>query len=253
MAGMFDLTGRVALVTGGNGGIGLGMARGLAAAGARIAVVGRNAAKNAAAIAELGGDSFSVIADLTPADAPARALAEVLDRTDGRLDILVNNAGTNIRRLPQEVTDEDWATVIDTNLTSVMRLTRAAYPQLKASGHGRVICIGSMMSIFGLPLSPAYGASKGGIVQYVRSLAVAWGPDGITANALLPGWIETELTAGAKRDMPQLNANVLARTPQKRWGLPADFSGIAAFLASDAAAFVTGTAIPVDGGMSVHG
>ncbi|ONG46214.1 2-deoxy-D-gluconate 3-dehydrogenase [Pseudoroseomonas deserti] len=250
---MFDLTGRVALVTGGNGGIGLGMARGLAAAGARIAVVGRNADKNAAAVAELGGDSFSVVADLTAIEAPARALGAVLERTDGKLDILVNNAGTNIRRLPQEVTDEDWATVLDTNLTSVMRLTRAAYPQLKASGHGRVICIGSMMSIFGLPLSPAYGASKGAIVQYVRSLAVAWGQDGITVNALLPGWIETELTAGAKRDIPTLNDSVLARTPQRRWGQPGDFAGIAAFLASDASAFVTGTAIPVDGGLSVHG
>ena len=95
--------------------------------------------------------------------------------------------------------------------------------------------------------------SKGGIVQYTRSLAVAWGPDAITANAILPGWIETELTAGAKRDMPDLNDRVLARTPQKRWGLPGDFAGIAVFLASDAAAFVTGTAIPVDGGLSVHG
>ncbi|MFB9968591.1 SDR family NAD(P)-dependent oxidoreductase [Pseudoroseomonas cervicalis] len=250
---MFDLTGRVALVTGGNGGIGLGMARGLAACGARIAVVGRNAGKNAAAVAALGGDAFAIAADLTPAEAPAAALAQVLERTGGQLDILVNNAGTNIRRLPQDVTDAEWATVMDTNLTSVMRLTRAAYPALKASGRGRVICIGSMMSIFGLPLSPAYGASKGAIVQYVRNLAVAWGPDGITANAILPGWIDTDLTAGAKRDMPALNDNVLARTPQKRWGLPTDFAGIAAFLASDAATFITGTAIPVDGGMSVHG
>ncbi|MDQ1079939.1 2-deoxy-D-gluconate 3-dehydrogenase [Pseudoroseomonas cervicalis] len=253
MTGMFDLTGRVALVTGGNGGIGLGMARGLAACGARIAVVGRNAEKNAAAVAALGGEAFAIAADLTPAEAPAAALAQVLERTGGQLDILVNNAGTNIRRLPQDVTDAEWATVMDTNLTSVMRLTRAAYPALKASGRGRVICIGSMMSIFGLPLSPAYGASKGAIVQYVRNLAVAWGPDGITANAILPGWIETDLTAGAKRDIPTLNDNVLARTPQKRWGQPADFAGIAAFLASDAATFVTGTAIPVDGGMSVHG
>ena len=171
----------------------------------------------------------------------------------GGLAILVNNAGTNIRRLPQDVSDEDWYAVMDANLTSAMRMSRAAYPHLKASGHGRVISIGSMMSIFGLPLSPAYGASKGGIVQYTRSLAVAWGPDAITANAILPGWIETELTAGAKRDMPDLNDRVLARTPQKRWGLPGDFAGIAVFLASDAAAFVTGTAIPVDGGLSVHG
>ena len=191
-------------------------------------------------------------ADLAEPGSAARVVDEVVARAGG-LAILVNNAGTNIRRLPQDVSDEDWYAVMDANLTSAMRMSRAAYPHLKASGHGRVISIGSMMSIFGLPLSPAYGASKGGIVQYTRSLAVAWGPDAITANAILPGWIETELTAGAKRDMPDLNDRVLARTPQKRWGLPGDFAGIAVFLASDAAAFVTGTAIPVDGGLSVHG
>ena len=252
MTGMFDLSGRVAVVTGGNGGIGLGMAKGLAAAGAWVAVVGRNAAKNKAAVAELGEGAFAIQADLVEKDAADRAIAQVVEQAGG-IDILVNNAGTNIRRLPQEVTDEEWHAVMDANLTSAMRMSRAAYPHLKASGHGRVICIGSMMSIFGLPLSPAYGASKGGIVQFTRSLAVAWGADGITANAILPGWIETELTAGAKRDMPDLNDRVLARTPQKRWGKPGDFAGLAAFLASDASAFVTGTAIPVDGGLSVHG
>lgn len=252
MSALFDLTGRTALVTGGNGGIGLGMARGLAACGARVAVVGRNAEKNAAAVAALGGEAFALQADLAEPGGADRVVAEVVARAGG-LAILVNNAGTNIRRLPQDVSDEDWYAVMDANLTSAMRMSRAAYPHLKASGHGRVISIGSMMSIFGLPLSPAYGASKGGIVQYTRSLAVAWGPDGITANAILPGWIETELTAGAKRDIPDLNDRVLARTPQKRWGLPGDFAGIAVFLASDAAAFVTGTAIPVDGGLSVHG
>ena len=196
--------------------------------------------------------AFALQADLAEPGSAARVVDEVVARAGG-LAILVNNAGTNIRRLPQDVSDEDWYAVMDANLTSAMRMSRAAYPHLKASGHGRVISIGSMMSIFGLPLSPAYGASKGGIVQYTRSLAVAWEPDAITANAILPGWIETELTAGAKRDMPDLNDRVLARTPQKRWGLPGDFAGIAVFLASDAAAFVTGTAIPVDGGLSVHG
>lgn len=252
MTALFDLAGRTAIVTGGNGGIGLGMAHGLVACGARVAVVGRNAEKNAAAVAALGGEAFALQADLAEPGSADRVVAEVVARAGG-LDILVNNAGTNIRRLPQDVSDEDWYAVMDANLTSAMRMSRAAYPHLKASGHGRVISIGSMMSIFGLPLSPAYGASKGGIVQYTRSLAVAWGADGITANAILPGWIETELTAGAKRDIPDLNDRVLARTPQKRWGLPGDFAGIAAFLASDAAAFVTGTAIPVDGGLSVHG
>lgn len=252
MAGMFDLTGRVALVTGGNGGIGFGMARGLAACGARIVIAGRNAEKNKAAAAELGGETIALQADLMDPAVPARLVEEVLAQA-GRLDILVNNAGTNIRKPPHEVSDEEWMTVLDTNLTSVMRLTRAAHPALKASGHGRVINIGSMLSIFGVYFSPAYGASKGAVVQYTKSLAAAWSADGITANAILPGWIDTELTRKARQDVPTLHDAVVARSPCKRWGDPKDFGGIAAFLASDEAAFVTGTAIPVDGGYSIQG
>lgn len=252
MAGMFDLTGRVALVTGGNGGIGFGMARGLAACGARVVIAGRNAEKNQAAASALGGGTLALQADLMDAAIPARLVEDVLAQA-GRLDILVNNAGTNIRKAPHEVTDEEWMTVLDTNLTSVMRLTRAAYPALKASGHGRVINIGSMLSIFGVSFSPAYGASKGAVVQYTKSLAAAWSADGITANAILPGWIDTDLTRKARQDVPTLNDAVIARSPGRRWGDPKDFGGIAAFLASDEAAFITGTAIPVDGGFSIQG
>ncbi len=252
MTRMFDLTGRVALVTGGNGGIGLGMAKGLAACGARVVITGRDTAKNAAAMAELGPQAAAFPADLLDPAAPPKLVADVLALA-GRLDILVNNAGTNIRKRPELVTDEEWATVLNTNLTSLMRLTRAAYPALKESGRGRVINIGSMLSIFGVPFSPAYGASKGAVVQYTKSLASAWAADGITANAILPGWIDTALTRGARKDVPTLHDSVLARTPAKRWGDPSDFAGIAAFLASDAAAFITGTAIPVDGGFSTQG
>jgi 2-deoxy-D-gluconate 3-dehydrogenase len=249
---LFDLTGRVALVTGGNGGIGLGMARGLAACGARVIVAGRDADKNQAAVAALGGDAAAIACDVTAAGAAEKLIADVLALAGG-LDILVNNAGTNIRKRPELVTDEEWAVVLDTNLTGLMRLTRAAYPALKASGRGRVINIGSMLSIFGMPFSPAYAASKGAVVQYTRAIATAWAADGITANAVLPGWIDTALTRGARRDVPTLHDSVLARTPAKRWGDPRDFEGIAAFLAADAAAFVTGTAIPVDGGYSTQG
>ena len=249
---LFDLTGRVALVTGGNGGIGLGMARGLAESGARVIVTGRDAAKNAGAIAELGKGAAAFQADLTAPGAAEKLVGDLVTLA-GRLDILVNNAGTNIRKRPEIVTDEEWATVLDINLTSLMRLTRAAYPALKASGHGRVINVGSMLSIFGMPFAPAYGASKGAVVQYTKSLASAWAADGITANAILPGWIDTALTRQARIDVPTLHDGVLARTPAKRWGDPKDFAGIAAFLASDAAAFVTGTAIPVDGGYSTQG
>lgn len=249
---MFDLSGRVALVTGGNGGIGLGLARGLAACGARVVVTGRDQEKNAAAVKALGGDAHAIAADLAQPGETDRVLAETL-ALGGGLAILVNNAGTNLRVPPHEVTDEQWNTVLEINLNSVMRLTRAAYPALKASGHGRVISTGSMLSLFGMEFSPAYGASKGAIVQYTKSLAVAWAKDGITANAILPGWIDTELTRRARQYSGPLHDNVLRRTPMGRWGDPSDFLGIAAFLASDEAAYVTGTAIPIDGGFSTQG
>jgi 2-deoxy-D-gluconate 3-dehydrogenase len=252
---MFDLTGRVALVTGGNGGIGLGMATGLAKAGATVMVAGRNGAKNDAAVAglrALGAKAESIAVDVTD-PASITAMVEETAKRLGRLDILVNNAGTNIRNRPETYKLEDWHTIINTNLTSGMLASQAAYPYLKAHGCGRVINNGSMLSIFGLPLHVAYGASKGGVVQMTKSTAVAWAADGITVNVILPGWIDTDLTRKARQDMAGLNDNVLARTPSKRWGEPADFEGVAAFLASDAAAFITGVTIPVDGGYSVQG
>ena len=252
---MFDLSGRVALVTGGNGGIGLGLARGLARCGAAVMVAGRDARKNAAAVEELsalGAKADSVVADITD-EAAVAAMVDATASRLGGLDILVNNAGTNIRRRPEEYRLEDWRTVIDTNLTSAMLASRAAHPHLKRGGRGRAINNGSMLSIFGLPFHIAYAASKGGVVQFTKSLAVAWAADGITVNALLPGWIDTDLTRKARQDMADLHGNVLARTPAKRWGDPRDFEGVAAFLASDASAFITGTAIPVDGGFSVQG
>ena len=255
MSKMFDLTGRVALVTGGNGGIGLGMATGLAKAGATVMIAGRNGAKNDAAVAglrALGAKAESIAVDVTD-PASITAMVEETAKRCGRLDILVNNAGTNIRNRPETYKLEDWHTIINNNLTSGMLASQAAYPYLKAHGCGRVINNGSMLSIFGLPLHVAYGASKGGVVQMTKSTAAAWAADGITVNVILPGWIDTDLTRKARQDMAGLNDNVLARTPSKRWGLPADFEGIAAFLASDAAAFITGVAIPVDGGYSVQG
>ena len=252
---MFDLKGRVGLVTGGNGGIGLGLARGLAKAGAAVMVAGRNAEKNAAAVAELralGAEADAVVVDVTE-EASVNAMVAATAQRFGGLDILVNNAGINIRNKPEVYELADWHKVIATNLTSAMLASKAAHPHLKAGGHGRVINNGSMLSIFGLPFHIAYAASKGGVVQFTKSLAVAWAADGITANAILPGWIDTDLTRKARADMADLHGNVLARTPAKRWGDPRDFEGIAAFLASDASAFITGTAVPVDGGFSVQG
>ena len=251
----FDLGGKVAVVTGGNGGIGLGMARGLAEAGASIAIVGRNEAKSAAAVAELkqaGTQAISVTADVTNKDAVIN-MVERVRRELGRIDILVNNAGINIRKSPHALDLEEWDSVIRTNLTSAFLCSQAAYPAMKETGGGKIINIGSMMSIFGASFAPAYAASKGGIVQFTRSCAVAWAADNIQVNAVLPGWIDTDLTRRARQEIDGLHDKVLARTPAARWGAIADFAGIAVFLSSSASDFVTGTAIPVDGGFSVMG
>jgi 2-deoxy-D-gluconate 3-dehydrogenase len=252
---LFDLTGRVAIVTGGNGGIGLGMVEGIAAAGATVVLAGRNAEKGAAAakqITQAGGKAEFADVDVTSEES-CRALIDGAARKHGRLDILVNNAGTNIRKPPDVVSVEEWKTVLDTNLTSAFVCSHAAYPHMKKAGGGKIINIGSMMSIFGAGFAPAYAASKGGIVQFGRACASAWAKDNIQVNAVLPGWIDTDLTKGARREVAGLHERVLARTPAARWGIPKDFAGIAVFLASAASDFVTGTAIPVDGGFSVQG
>jgi 2-dehydro-3-deoxy-D-gluconate 5-dehydrogenase len=248
---LFDLTGKVAIVTGGNGGIGLGMAQGLAQAGARIAVVGRNAEKSAAAAKGLADEAkvetLVVTADLAQADQVERVAAEVLDRF-GRIDILFNNAGINIRKPPQELTLDDWRTVLDVNLTSAFVLSKAVYPAMKRAGGGKIINIGSMTSIFGSSFAAAYAASKGGIVQLTKSMALAWAPDHIQVNAILPGWFDTELTEKARQEIPGLHERVLARIAHGRWAKPADMAGTAVWLASPASDYVTGIVVPVDGG-----
>jgi 2-deoxy-D-gluconate 3-dehydrogenase len=252
---LFDISGKVAIVTGGNGGIGLGMARGLAEAGADIAIVGRNEAKSATAVTELekhGVRAIAVTADVTDKAAVSAMVAQTV-RELGRIDILVNNAGINIRKPPHALDLEEWDSVIRTNLTSAFLCSQAVHPAMKQAGGGKIINIGSMMSIFGASFAPAYAASKGGIVQFTRSCAVAWAPDNIQANAVLPGWIDTDLTKRAREEVNGLHDKVLARTPSARWGLSSDFAGIAVFLASPASDFVTGTAIPVDGGFSIMG
>lgn len=250
---MFDLTGKVAVVTGGNGGIGLGMAGGLAKAGATVVLAGRNAEKSAQAALSLraGGCLCDAIeADVSDEHAVARLFQEVMVR-HGRLDILVNNAGANIRKPPHDLSLDEWRQVIDSNLTSTFLCSRAAHALMKESGGGKIINIGSLMSIFGAPFAPAYGASKGAVVQFTRSIATAWAPDNIQANAVLPGWIDTDLTQAARREVKGLHEKALSGTPAGRWGTPADLAGIAVFLASAASDFITGTAIPVDGGYSI--
>lgn len=250
---LFDLKGKVALITGGNGGIGLGMARGIASLGATIVIAGRNEAKAADALAALrgmGAEASFIVADVTQKKACIDLVAETVTK-HGRIDILVNNAGTSVRKQPQDLSEEEWHHVLDTNLTSAFFCSQAAYPEMLKAGGGKMINIGSMMSLFGAPFATAYASSKGGIVQMTRSMATAWAKDNIQVNAVLPGWIDTDLTKRAREQVTGLEDSVQKRTPTGRWGTPDDMAGVAAFLASSASDFVTGTAIPVDGGFSV--
>jgi 2-deoxy-D-gluconate 3-dehydrogenase len=250
---LFDLAGKVAIVTGGNGGIGLGMAQGLASCGATVVISGRNAGKAESALESLR--AMGIKADFIAADVTRKAdCVKLVNSTVarfGRLDILVNNAGTAIRKMPQDYTEEEWHEVLDTNLTSAFLCSQAAYDPMRQAGGGKMINIGSMMSLFGAPYAVPYASSKGGIVQMTRSMATAWAKDNIQVNAVLPGWIDTDLTKRARQQVPGLHERVEARTPAARWGVPRDMAGIAAFLASPASDFITGTAIPVDGGYSI--
>ena len=250
---LFDLKGKVAVITGGNGGIGLGMARGIASCGASIVIAGRDQEKAAAALNalhDMGADASFIAADVTKKADCVALIAGAVEK-HGRVDILVNNAGTSVRKMPQDLSEDEWHHVLDTNLTSAFLCSQAAYPVMVKAGGGKMINIGSMMSLFGAPYATAYASSKGGIVQMTRAMATAWAKDNIQVNAVLPGWIDTDLTKRARQQVQGLHDTVEKRTPHGRWGTADDMAGVAAFLAGPASDFITGTAIPVDGGFSI--
>ena len=254
MKDLFSLKGKVALVTGGNAGIGKGIARGFAQAGADIAIGARNKARTDEVVRELkeefGVRAMGLQVDVRQEQQILDMVQKILDHF-GRIDILVNNAGMNIRKMPQEITSQEWDEVLEVNLRSAFLCAKAVYRAMKKAGGGKIISIGSMTSILGGAKLAQYGASKGGILQMTRSIAVAWAPDNIQVNSILPGWINTDLTVGARRDIPGLQERVVARTPAGRWGEPDDLKGTAIFLASAASDFVTGVGLPVDGGFSI--
>jgi 2-deoxy-D-gluconate 3-dehydrogenase len=171
----------------------------------------------------------------------------------GRCDILINNAGINIRKRPEEISADEWREVLDVNLGGALFCAQAVYPHMKAARRGKIVNIGSMYSIFGAPYVPAYAASKGALVQLTRSLACAWAADNIQVNAILPGWLDTDLTRRAREQIDGLHETVLARTPAGRWGEPDDLAGAAVFFSSAASDFVTGASLAVDGGYSARG
>ena len=251
----FDLTGRVAIVTGGNGGLGLGMARGLAQAGATIAIAARNQDKgrNAAAALTVSGFRCRFYPLQASSKASCTQMVEAVVGDFGRCDILINNAGTTRRKRPEQISEDDWREVLDVNLSGAMFCAQAAYPHMKAAGRGKIVNIGSMYSLFGAPLVAPYAASKGGLVALTRSLACAWAADNIQVNAILPGWINSDLTKSAREQIEGLNNTVLSRTPAGRWGEPDDLAGAAVFLSSAASDFITGITLPVDGGFSARG
>ena len=247
---LFDLTDRVAVVTGGNGGIGKGIAQGLASAGCNIVIAARNMDKSAGAAREIeqeyGVKTLCLELDVKAPESIKLMPGQVMQEF-GRLDILVNNAGVNVRKAPQDFSVEEWDHIQTTNLRSVFLCSQAVHPLMKGRG-GKIINTGSLTSLIGSARTSPYAASKAGVLQLTRSLAVAWAPDNIQVNAILPGYIATPLTVQSRKDFPGLDEHVLQRTPAGRWGTPEDFAGPAVFLASKASDFVTGEFVVVDGG-----
>ena len=251
---LFDLRDRVAIVTGGNGGIGFGIAEGLAGAGARVVIAARKHAKSEAAVAKLEAQGTKALAlemDVASEGDWKKVVQRTLEKF-GRIDILVNNAGILLGKLPQDYTLAEWYSILDTNLTGAFIGAQAVYPEMKRLKAGKIINISSLTTFFGSPFNVPYTASKGGILQLTRGLATAWAKENIQVNAVSPGWIDTELATGARARIPGFDEKIVARTPTGRWGKPEDFAGIAVFLASRASNFVTGAELFVDGGYSIQ-
>ncbi len=250
----FGLKGKTALVTGAARGIGKAIALGLAGAGANIVMADLDTSEMERAVDEVlaldGIDCVGFKADVQDEKQVAKLVAQAEARFGG-VNILVNNAGMGVRKLPQEMSLEEWNRNISINLNSVFICSKAVYPLMKRAGGGKIINISSLYSLFGVGKLPAYAASKGGVTQTTRSLAIAWAADKIQVNAIIPGYINTRLSEGAKRERPELEEMVRNRTPAGRWGEPVDIAGTAVFLAAPASDFLTGVAIPVDGGYSI--
>lgn len=249
---MFDLSGRVALVTGGNGGIGLGLAKGLMESGARVVIAGRDEDKLKSSANVLGERAIPLQLNIADAGACQDAIDSIAHRF-GRLDILVNNAGLNVRATPENVEEADWDRMFAVNLKAAFHCCQFAFSAMKRQGGGKIINISSMGIRFGSPFVAPYLATKAGLEQVTKSLAHAWAPHNIQANAILPGWIETEMLDGARARIEGLGERALARTPAGRLGRPADLVGACIFFASGASDFVTGTSLIVDGGYSLNG
>lgn len=251
---LFSLSGNVALITGGNGGIGRGIAIGLAEAGASIAIFGRNEEKNKNTLAELKAIGIPAIAlhvDVTNRSSLEPAVEKV-EKELGKITILVNNAG--IASLSGGILnekEEDWDNVIETQLNAVFLLSKLVAKSMTENKRGKIINIGSMYSFFGSGIIPSYSTAKGAVIQLTKSMAVELAPYNIQVNAIAPGWIETDMTAPVKT-MPAMHDEIMLRTPAGRWGQTEEIAGTAIFLASKASDFVTGETVRVDGGYAIR-
>ena len=252
----FSLANRVAVVTGGNRGIGRAMALGLASAGASVAILARDPGKNVTVVAELeqmGVRAMAVALDVTKRETLAPAIAEV-EATLGPIDILINNAGnTDISGGVLSQSEAGWDRTLAIHLDATFLLSKLAATSMATRKRGKIINLASIYATFGSAMLPAYGAAKGAIVQLTKAMAVELAPHGIQVNAIAPGWIATEMTAIARDDPDWKGFNdlLMTRTPAGRWGEADECAGAAVFLASPAADFVTGIVLPVDGGYSV--
>jgi NAD(P)-dependent dehydrogenase (short-subunit alcohol dehydrogenase family) len=250
---MFRLDGRIALVTGGARGLGLTMAKALAEAGAEVALAGRSRETCQTAADDIGAATGRRVrafgADVTKLDDVQRLAADV-EAALGPVDILVNNAGINIRGVVQDLTEADWDAVIDTNLKGPFLCSREFGPRMVGRGWGRVINLGSILSVVALPGRTPYAASKAGVLNLTRVLALEWAGTGVTANAICPGPFGTEMNRSLLDDPVKYQAFV-AQIPMGRWGEVEELTGAAVFLASDASSYVTGSALFVDGGWTV--
>jgi 2-deoxy-D-gluconate 3-dehydrogenase len=249
---LFDLSGRVALVTGGNGGIGRSIALGFAEAGASVAILGRNAAKNRKTLAELqalGARSMAIDADITDRAQCEPSVARV-EREFGSVDILVNNAGIGLIKPSLQVPIEEWDQVLAINLTACFLMSQAAGRRMAGRKLGKIINISSIYGLFGNAVAASYSATKGALINLTKSMAIELAPVNVQVNAIVPGYFHTELTDGFK-DKPFYD-ELIRRVPAGRWGEPEELTGAAVFLASRASDFVTGTAVVVDGGFAAN-
>lgn len=247
----FDLTGETALITGGGTGLGLGMAKCLANAGAKVVLVGRREDELKKAVAEIGAAASFVSHDVTQLNRAAELVGAAEKAAGSPVSILVNNAGIHLKKPAVETKPEEFQSVLTTHVCAAQALTTAVLPGMLARGHGNILFTASMASLFGIPLVIAYSAAKSAYVGMVRTLATEVSGKGVRVNAIAPGWIESPMLRKALDSDPARSAKILGRTPMGKFGDPEDIGNAAVFLCSPAAKFITGVVLPVDGGASI--